>query len=420
MEQFLSAFDMAALLFVMAAVIGVVNERTLDLPRPIALLIGALAVSALVVLVSDLLPVDILALARLRLSHADLPRVLLDGVLALLLFAASLHVDIGSMRRRAVPIFVLATVGVGLAMVLFALGIHFVFALAGLAVPFVWCLVLGAILAPTDAVAVDQLLKRVHLPDDIRVVISGESLFNDGAAVVLFFAVLAAASGDADAIGHGRIAIEFLIAAFGAAVLGLGAGLLGVAALKRTQDATLAVTISLALVLGTYRAAAWLDLSGPIAVVVAGLVFFNRRPVGNSAPPPGQAAPLKAFWSLTDDLVNTLLFLLMGFEFLAVPLGMDHLLPMLAAIPLALVVRAASVTLPVLFERAPAGGRWPAIGVLTWTGLRGGISLALVLGLPEGPYRDALASVCYAVVVFTVVVQGLTTPAVIRRLYRAD
>ena len=416
MEPLLSTFDFAALLFVMAAAIGVFNERTLDLPRPIALLIGALAVSAVIVLASRFLPVDIHGLAELRLSHADLPRVLLDGVLALLLFAASLHVDVEALRRRALPIFVLATVGVLLAMALFGLGIFGVFALAGVDVPLVWCLVLGAVLAPTDAVAVDQLLKRVSMPDEIRVVISGESLFNDGAAVVLFFAVLAAAGGDPHALGHGRIAIDFVIGGFGAGLLGLGAGLLGVEALKRTRDPTLAVTISLALVFASYRAAAWLDVSGPIAVVVAGLVFFNRRPAGQ--PAPGQAPPLKAFWSVADDLVNTLLFLLMGFEILAVPLGAAGWLPMLAAIPLALLVRAASVTLPVLFERAPIGGRWPAIGVLTWTGLRGGISLALILGLPDGAWRDALASVCYAVVIFTVIVQGLTTPAVIRRLYK--
>ncbi|MCX5516490.1 cation:proton antiporter [Kaistia algarum] len=418
MDPLFSTFDFAALLFIMAAAIGVLNERTIDLPRPIALLIGALLISGVLMMLSSLLPYDLDHRARLRLSHADLPKLLLDGILALLLFAASLHVDVVALRRRAVPIFVLASIGVFLATGLFGVGIYGVFAVAGVGVPLVWCLVLGAILAPTDAVAVDQLLKRVHMPGELRALISGESLFNDGAAVVLFFALLAAASGDPHALGNGRIAIEFVVGGVGAAMLGLGAGYFGAFVLRKTKEPTLSVIISLALVFGTYRGAAWLDISGPIAVVVAGLVFFHSGPAENKAT--AHRAALKDFWAIADDLVNTLLFLFMGFEILAVPFLSGGWLPILAAVPLALIVRFLSVSPPVLLERAPPGGRWPAIGVLTWTGLRGGISLALVLGLPEGPYRDALAAVCYAVVVFTVIVQGLTTPAVIRSLYRGD
>lgn len=418
MEPLFSTFDFAALLFLMAAVIGVANERTLRLPHPIALLIGGLALSFLLVAVSDLLPVDLGHRARLRLGHADLPGVLLDGVLALLLFGACLHVDLAALRRRATPVLALATVGVALATALFGLGIFGLFHLFGLGVPLVWCLVLGAILAPTDAVAVDQLLARVAMPAELRTLISGESLFNDGAAVVLFFSLLAAAGGDPHALGHGRLVLDFLIGGLGAVLLGFAAGFAGAAALKRTSDAALAVTISLALVFATYRIAIWLDLSGPIAVVVAGLVFFHR---GSRVPDAAERLrPLKGFWSIADDLVNALLFLFMGFEILAVPFSAAILLPALAAIPLALLVRLVSVAIPLAFEREPKGGRFAAIGVLTWTGLRGGISLALVLGLPEGPYRDALAAVCYAVVIFTVIVQGLTTPAVIRRLMRSE
>jgi len=412
----LSTFDFAALLFVLAATIGVVNERYVGLPRPIALLLGALLISVLILAASSVLPIDLDHRARLRLSHADLPKVLLDGILALLLFAACLHVDLRELRKRALPILFLATVGVILTTALFGAGIWGILQLAGVTVPLVWCLVLGAILAPTDAVAVDQLLHSVRMPEELRALISGESLFNDGAAVVLFFATLAAATGSPEAIGHGQIVLRLLVACCGAALIGLVTGFIAARAMRRSIDPAIAVTISLALVLTTYRIAVWLDLSGPVAVVVCGLVFYNL------GARPGETNPLrdqlKAFWTITDDLVNTLLFLVMGFEILAIAFSATGWLPILAAIPLALACRFASVALPMLIERPPAGGRWPAIGVLTWTGLRGGVSLALVLALPEGPYRDVLSAVCYGVVIFTVVVQGLSTPFIVRHLYR--
>jgi CPA1 family monovalent cation:H+ antiporter len=411
-----SSFDVGSLLFVMAAVIGVVNERWLGLPRPIALLLGALAASLGLMAVSALLPfADLASRSEMRIRHADLSGVLLNGVLALLLFAASLQVDLGELRKRAAPIFTLATVGVMIATLAFGLGIWGLFALAGAGVPLVWCLVLGAILAPTDAIAVEQLLHRVKLPDDLKALISGESLFNDGAAVVLFFAALAAAKGDAAVIGHGRLLFQLVLGGLGGAVVGAMAGMAANAAIRAVRDDHLVITISLALVLATYRVAVWLDVSGPIAVVVAGLVLRNWR--RDAKGPDGWRQKLTAFWSMGDELVNTLLFLLMGFELLAIPVGAAGWLPVLGAIPLALAARFVSVGLPMAALPAHRGRKLPAIGVLTWTGLRGGISLALVLALPETPFRDALAVVCYAVVIFTVVVQGLSTPRVVDALY---
>ncbi|MBV9569256.1 MAG: cation:proton antiporter, partial [Hyphomicrobiales bacterium] len=354
-------------------------------------------------------------LAQHRIEGAHLPRILLDGVLALLLFAASLHVDLRALRSQAWAVFGLATLGVILATVLLAFGIFAAFRLAGTAIPLAWCFVLGAVLAPTDAVAVEGLLRRVQLPASLRALVSGEALFNDGTAVILFFAALAAAGGQTGVVGHGHIALSLFVEGAAGAALGIAAGYLAHLAMRRIQDENLAVTISLALALSTYRLAVAFGVSGPIAVVVSGIVLANQP--AESFALPGLRAKLVAFWSLIDDLLNTLLFILMGFEILAIDVSRAVLLPLLVAVPLAFAARLISVC--ALVPLLPRGSlrRTRAVAALTWLGLRGGISIALVLTLPATPYQAGLSAVCYGVVIFTIVVQGLLTPRVLNSLY---
>ncbi|MEO8713912.1 MAG: cation:proton antiporter, partial [Acetobacteraceae bacterium] len=338
----MSTFDFASLLFFMAAAIGFLNERTLRLPRVIALLLGSLAVSALIIAVDPLVRShDLHEVSRQRLAGSNIPRILMDGVLALLLFAGSLHVDLRELRRQAWAVLGLATVGVVIGSIVFGAGIWAVFLAIGRPVAPLWCLVLGTILAPTDAVAVEGLLRRVPIPAGLKALISGESLFNDGAAVVLFVAAVSAAEGQLGAIGHGRIAFDLLVEGVGGAALGAATGYVAGQTLRRIEDRNLIVTVSLALVLTTYRLAVAFGLSGPIAVVVAGLVLANTE--ANA-----WKAGLVNFWSLVDDLLNTLLYMLMGFELLAVDLGPFATLAALAAIPLALLTRLVSVGAPML------------------------------------------------------------------------
>lgn len=412
----LSSFDYGSMLFVLATVIGLFNERFIRIPRPIALLIGALAVSLGLILLSALVPdVHLAARTEARLADSDLSAVLLDGVLALLLFATSLGTDVSGLRRRARPIFLLATVGVVLAMVIFAFGIHAALAFAGMPVPLGWCLVLGAILAPTDAVVVEQLLARVNLPQEIRDIITGESLFNDGAAVVLYFAALATATGADSVVGHGKLVGTMLYAGGGGALLGLATGWLALKAMQRVRAEHLVVTLSLALVLATYRIAVWMELSGPIAVVVSGLMLTQFRAAGDEAAP--WRRRIKEFWSMIDEIINTLLFMLIGFEVLQIPLGAAGLWPVLAAIPLALAARFVSVAVPLSLGRRHPQDAAAGIAIMTWTGLRGGISIALALALPQSDYHEILTAICYAVVIFSVIVQGLSTGRVARLLY---
>jgi CPA1 family monovalent cation:H+ antiporter len=412
----MSTFDVASLVFVFAAIIGIVNERYLKWPRVIALLGCALAASLLIMAIGTFFTAfNLEQRAENRIEGAHLPRILLDGVLALLLFAASLHVDLRELKSQAWAVFGLATIGVMVATVLLALGIFGAFHLSGTVVPLAWCFVLGAVLAPTDAVAVDGLLKRVRIPGPLRALVSGEALFNDGTAVILFFAALAAAQGQTGVVGHGHIILSLLVEGVAGAALGVIAGYVAVLAMGRIGDDNLVLTISLALALSTYRLAVALGVSGPIAVVVSGIVLANQ-PAENFALA-DMRAKLVAFWSLVDDLLNTWLFILMGFEILTLDASRRLLLPLLLAIPLAFAARFVSVCalLPLLPRGSPRKSR--AIAALTWLGLRGGISIALVLTLPPTPYQAGLSAVCYGVVIFTIIVQGLLTPRVLDALY---
>jgi CPA1 family monovalent cation:H+ antiporter len=270
-------------------------------------------------------------------------------------------------------------------------------------------LVIGAILAPTDAVAVEGLLKRARLPAGLRTIIAGESLFNDGAAVVLFSTSLALLEGHRELVGHGRLAEAILVEGAGGVLLGVSAGYLAYRLIHFTKDSNLTLTVSLALALATYRGAIALDVSGPIAVVSAGITLGTL--LSGATPEDEWRSSLFRFWPFLDEMLNTLLYILIGFEVIALDLGGVSFLVVAIAIPLALLARLLSVSIPLLAMRVSHMAR--AASILTWAGLRGGISIALALILPPTPYRNLLLTMCFGVVIFTVVVQGLLLPRVV-------
>jgi len=271
------------------------------------------------------------------------------------------------------------------------------------------------VLAPTDAIVVEKLLQRVHLPERLRAAIVGESLFNDGAAVVLFLVALRVTHGESIVVGEGHIATMLVREIVGGAGLGIACGWIAVRAIRAVKDDGVRLLIELALALATYRVANVAELSGPIAVVTAGMWLATAL---QRITPGGDIRPaLVAFWTLLDQLLNTMLFLLIGFQVLGLTFQLSHLLQVVLAIPLAIVARMVSVALPIGFMRGSLRAKSHETAVLTWAGLRGGISVALALTLPASPWREELLVVCYAVVVFTIVVQGLTLPAVLRRIY---
>ncbi len=409
--------DIVALVLVLAAAIGAVNYLWIRLPPAIAMLLGSLIVSLAIVASDRSLHLHVMGWFRGTLDAANLPRFFLDGALALLLFAASLHVDLAELHRRRWMILRLATVSVILSTVVFGAGIRLVFAALGAAVPLAWCFVLGAILAPTDVVVVEALLRKIALPSGLRAAIAGESLFNDGAGVVLFLVALRVTQGEAVAIGHGQILAALAREIAGGAAIGCVAGWAAAWLLRLIKEDALQLLISLALVMGCYRVANLVELSGPIAVVSAGLCMgvLSRRTVSVF----GTGSALIGFWSLLEQLLNTMLFLLMGLQILGLTIQPFELVAAILAVPLALLARWLSVAIPWGVSREPIRDKARAVAVLTWAGLRGGISVALALTLPDSPWRTALLVVAYAVVVFSIVVQGLTMPRFLRAVYGA-
>jgi CPA1 family monovalent cation:H+ antiporter len=414
----MSAFDIGALLLVLATAIGIINERYLHLPSVIAQLLGALAVAIILLAIARVTGHSQFAtVLEKRVDDAHLPKILLDGVLALLLFAASLQTDVSSLRRNATSVFCLATVGVILSCTVFTLLFWAILQICGMPIPLSWCFVLGAILAPTDAVAVEELLRTSAIPETLKTIVVGESLFNDGTAIVLFLASLAVLTGQQGVLGNGHLIYAMIVEGGGGALLGLVTGLVASFVISIVRDDEIAIFGSFALALGTYRLASAFELSGPIAVVCCGILLSNRLAPGENL----RRAKLNQCWSLVDGLLNVFLFMLLGFEILTLNFSPLALLSAAVAIPLAFIARYFSIVLPfAIFGFGLRGDRRIPI-LMTWLGLRGAISVALMQVVSDtGAYRDALFAACYAVVIFTIVFQGLLAPKVIRALLSED
>ncbi len=417
----MNAFGLFSVLLTLAALFGVLNQVTVRLPNTVGVLVIALATSLAMLAADRVVPgYSLRRVSEHILGSVDLPAALLDGALSFLLFAGALEVNLGELWRRVGTVMTLAVLGTLLAVAMAAVGMWCVFSAFALNVPFIWCVVLGAILAPTDPVAVVGLLRRIGLPAGLQAVFAGESLFNDGVGVVLFGASLDyALHGGSGLAGTGHAAASFLFEALGGGALGLLTGVVATFLLHRVAVRNVEVIITLALATGTFSLANGLHMSGPIAVVMAGLCIGSQR--GQSAVSDQTRAELRMFWSLIDEVLNSLLFLLIGFEVVTLSLRRGDLAAAAASIPILLAVRFLSVLIPTLPVTRGRPDRLKALGVLTWGGLRGGISVALALSLPgHGHYRPELLTVCYVVVVFSIIVQGLTMEPLARRLYAIE
>ena len=411
----LSAFDLIAVLLVLTAAFAWINHRFIRLPHSIGLLVMGLGASLVLIAVELSVPhVPLYAdLARV-IRQIDFQGAVLNGMLAFLLFAGALHVDLTALRNRAWVVGSMATIGTLISTVIVGFGFWLAASALGYPMPLAWALVFGALISPTDPLAVLSILKAVRVPKTLEIDMTGESLFNDGVGVVIFTVLVAAAAG---AQGSGvdvlRIGQLFFIEALGGAVLGLVAGYLAYRAMRAIDDYPIEVLISLALVAGTYTFATKLHMSGPIAVVVAGLLIGNRGP--RDALSDQTQRYLFGFWTLIDEILNSVLFLLIGLEVLV--LRLDPSFGWLAGvtIPLVLFARFVAVALPVVVLNPINTFVRGTIPVLTWGGLRGGISIALALSLPEMAEKSLILAATYAVVLFTIVVQGLSLRAMVSR-----
>ena len=410
-----AAFDLVAVLLGLAALFGYINHIFLKLPHTIGLVVIALAVS-LGVLAADALAPGLALGESVRgaLTRIDFTEALMKGLLAFLLFAGALHVDLSEIASHRWVIGAMATIGVLISTVIVGVGSWAIFQAVGVPVSFAYCLVFGALISPTDPVAVLSILKQVAVPKSLEAKIAGESLFNDGVGVVVF-AILAAIATGADGadISPGSAAMLFLAEAVGGAVLGLAAGWIAFLAMRSMDEHNIEVIITLALVTVTYAVAQKLHFSGLIAVVVAGLLIGNHG--ARLAMSDKTREHIKTFWSLLDEILNSVLFMLIGFEVIAITFAANILTAAVLAIPLALAARFVAVSVPVSILRFRRTFSPGVIPILTWGGLRGGISVALALSLPPTPEREILLAATYAVVIFSIIVQGLTMARVVRR-----
>lgn len=416
----MTLLDIIAMLFALSAVFGYVNHRVLRLPHTIGLVVIALAASLTLIAIDRLVPgFEVDDVVRDALSNIDFHAALMEGMLSVLLFAGAVHVDLSELAARKWAIGILATVGVVMSTFMVGGAIWYIAGLLGFPLPFIWALVFGSLISPTDPVAVLGILKSVSVPRPLEAKIAGESLFNDGVGVVVFsiLVVIAVGSGHGDgAIGAGDIVKLFAVEALGGAVLGIVSGYLAYLAMRGIDEHNLEVLITLALVTGSYAIALQFHLSGPIAVVVSGIFIGNHG--ARFAMSENTREHVFQFWELLDEILNSVLFLLIGLEVLVVAIDPAFTPLALLAIPVVLVARFLAVGAPITLLSVRQQFSQGAITLLTWGGLRGGISVALALSLPDNEYKPAILTMTYAVVVFSIIVQGLTMKPLVRRMQK--
>ncbi|NLS07954.1 sodium:proton antiporter [Rhizobium sp. P32RR-XVIII] len=414
----MSVFDLIALLLTLTAGFSWTNQRYLRLPPSIGILVMGLASSTLLITLELALPTVALyeQLANL-VKQVDFQTTVMNGMLAFLLFAGSLHVDFTALRSRLAVVGSMAVAGTIISTALVGAAIWGLAQLGGMPLPFIWALVFGALISPTDPVAVLATLKAVKVPIELETDMAGESLFNDGVGVVLFTTLLAVASaGGGEEVGSADVAKLFLLEAVGGGLLGLVCGYAAYRAMRAIDDYPVEVLISIALAMGCYSLATALHMSGPISVVVAGILVGNRGP--KDALSDLTQRYLFGFWTLVDQILNSILFLLIGLEVLVLRFDASYLPLSLLAIPVAVGARLAATASAVATLRRWYSFQRGTVTVLVWGGLRGGISIALALSLPETDWKPVLLAATYFVVVFTILVQGVTLGRVAKRVLK--
>lgn len=406
--------QITSLLIVLAGAFGAVNYLFLRLPSAIGILIVALAASLALLGMDAALPqLGMAEDVRGIVGQVGFSEALLEGMLGLLLFAGALHVKLSDLRAQWGVVLLMATIGVGLSTVVFGAGFSW---LTGM--PLLVALVFGALISPTDPVAVLGVLREANLRKALETKIAGESLFNDGVGYVVFLVLVGIAfpADDHHASGLTDAITLFAREALGGAALGLVLGWLTFRVMRRIDDYALEVLITLGLAFGGYELAVLLHISAPIMAVCAGLLIGD---IGTKHGMSEQTRKyVEAFWHMVDEILNAVLFLMIGFEVFAVAFSMDTLIAGTLAIGLALLARLVAVAVPILLLRPVRSFPGDVIPIMTWGGLKGGISVALALSLPESEWKPMILGATYCVVVFSIIVQGLTVAPLANRLGR--
>lgn len=406
-------YTIITIIISISAVFAYINFRFIKLPVTIGIMVLSLAFSVLLVTIGHYTPS--ISNNLISIIHSiDFHELLMNMMLSFLLFAGAIHINLADLKKELAPVIILASIGILISTFIIGAIVYYLFIAFNNPIDFLYCLLFGALISPTDPIAVLGILKKAGIAKSMELKISGESLFNDGMAVVVFLAIYQLASPSAGAVSTSDIVELFLIETGGGLLYGLLLGYVGFWLLRSIDSYQVEVLITIAIVMGGYSLAHTLHVSGPLAMVVAGIITGNK----------GKALAMSdvtrdylgKFWELIDDILNTILFLLIGFEVLVIKVNATILLIGGIVIVVVLFARWVSVAFPIMLLKLRMKFEKNAIAILTWGGLRGGISVALALSLPSEMYRNEFVTITYVVVIFSIIVQGLTIGKVSKKL----
>ncbi|UKT64953.1 cation:proton antiporter [Pedobacter mucosus] len=402
-------------IFAIASLFSFINARYIKLPGVIGVMIMAILTSLLTIFAGKTFPRVSGFISELT-GSIDFSKTLLDVMLGFLLFASALHFDIKKLKNSLSGIMIISTVGVVISTLIFGGILHYLLTTFGIEIPFIYCLLFGALISPTDAVAVAALLKRSKMPARLETIISGESLFNDGIGLVLFVSFLEVAQTPDKGFSFLEAGQLFGQEVFGGLALGLAMGWVAFLMMRSIKDFQTVLMLSITLVMVISVISGILHVSIPLAVVAAGLLLSSKSISKEETSEFNQY--LEKIWSLMDELLNTILFVMIGLQMVIMKFNLAFLWIGLAGIVILLLARALSIIAPVILVRRSLKLDYSSITILTWGGLRGGISVAMALSLPPSSYRDMILSGCFVIVVFSIIVQGLTLNPLVNKLVK--
>lgn len=391
-------------LIVLASIFSYLNYRFLKLPSTIGIMVIAIVVSIFLVSFGEtVLPKTYGHLHNL-MTGIDFTEVLMGAMLNFLLFAGGIHINLDDLKEQFRPVLIFSTVGVLISTFVVGLGMFYLLPFLGIHLPFIYCLLFGALISPTDPVAVLSILKQANVSKSLETKVAGESLFNDGMAVVIFSVVLQLAIGEEVDLGLENIGLLLLKEAGGGLLLGIILGWITSRLMREVDDYIISVLVTLSVVMGGYLIARQMHISGPLTMVAAGL-FMGNFSVKFKMKSITQDYLIK-FWELIDEILNAVLFLFIGFELLMIKDLRHFIVPGLVAIVIVLLARVISIWGPTKFMKRTFSPQ--TVKVLVWGGIRGGVSIALAMSVPKNEYSEIILSITYCVVVFSIIVQGLT------------
>lgn len=401
----MDTYTLSSIILTIAVIVGYVNYRYIRMQSTIAIMTASLALSAFFLILQHFGIADVAEETKALVSYINFPDLLLKGMLSFLLFAGGLTIDFSMLKNQKWEIGILASLSTIASALIVGTLVYYLLPLLNLNLPFLYCLLFGALISPTDPIAVLATFKKIGAPKPLEVCVAGESLFNDGVGIVIFATVYALTFNHTP-ITFKNVSLLFLKQAVGGIAYGLLLGSVTNRLIKGIKDHHIAILLTLGAVTGGYTFALWLGISGPLAMVVAGILVGNKNL--RSKEQSTMSESLSTFWEVIDELLNAVLFLLIGFELLTIQASGWQIIAIIGAVPLVLLVRLLTVAIPMKFIQLRRQHGPYTIAILTWGGLRGGLAVALALSLPTSHYRNFILAMTYGVVAFAIIVQGLT------------